>query len=79
MLILSRKQEQSIVIGENIKVQILGVSGNTVRIGIEAPSEVKIMREELIVQKPVTPKGLLDKQRNYQGRRMAVVPTATSA
>lgn len=47
MLVLSRKQNQSIVIGENIQLEILKVSGNTVRIGISAPREVKVLRGEL--------------------------------
>lgn len=47
MLVLSRKQNQSIVIGDNVKIQVLKISGNTVRIGVEAPSAVKILRGEL--------------------------------
>lgn len=47
MLVLSRKKTQSIVIGDNIKLEIIKVSGNTVRIGITAPSEVKVLRGEL--------------------------------
>lgn len=47
MLVLSRKQNQSIVIGEDIQIEILKVSGNTVRIGIKAPKEVKVLRGEL--------------------------------
>ena len=47
MLVLSRKQNQSIVIGDNIKLQVLKISGNTVRIGVQAPTDVKILRGEL--------------------------------
>jgi len=47
MLVLSRKQDQSIVIGDNVKIQVLKISGNTVRIGIQAPNDVKILRGEL--------------------------------
>ena len=47
MLVLSRKQNQSIVIGDNIKLQVLKISGNTVRIGVQAPDDVKILRGEL--------------------------------
>jgi len=47
MLVLSRKKSESIVIGDNIKLEIIKVSGNTVRIGISAPSEVKVLRGEL--------------------------------
>lgn len=47
MLVLSRKSDESIVIGGNVTVRILAVRGNTVRIGIEAPKEVSILRSEL--------------------------------
>ncbi len=48
MLVLSRKREESIVINENIVIKIIEVKGNKVRLGIEAPQDVKIMRSELI-------------------------------
>lgn len=47
MLVLSRKSGQQIVIGEDIVVSILGIPGNRVRIGIEAPESVRIVRGEL--------------------------------
>ena len=47
MLVLSRKQSEKIRIGSDIVVTILGVSENQVKIGIDAPSEVKILREEI--------------------------------
>ncbi len=47
MLVLSRKQNQQIVINGNIIITILRVRGNTVRIGIEAPGEIGIRRAEL--------------------------------
>ncbi|QEG20711.1 carbon storage regulator [Mariniblastus fucicola] len=47
MLVLSRKKNESIVIGENVRIEILKVSGNTVRIGIQAPRDVKVLRGEL--------------------------------
>jgi len=48
MLVLSRKAEESIVIADQIKVVILGVRGNTVRIGVDAPDEISIRRMELL-------------------------------
>lgn len=47
MLVLSRKQNQQIIVNGNIIITILRVRGNTVRIGIEAPDEVGIRRAEL--------------------------------
>lgn len=47
MLVLSRKQSESIVIGDRITVTILRLKGNTVRVGIEAPDDVPILRGEL--------------------------------
>jgi carbon storage regulator len=47
MLVLTRKLDESIVIGEHITVTILKVHGDRVRLGIEAPKEIPIKREEL--------------------------------
>jgi carbon storage regulator len=50
MLVLSRKEKERLMIGENIVVTIVGVFGGKVRLGIEAPAEVSIRREELACQ-----------------------------
>ena len=50
MLVLSRKLQQQIHLGDHITVTILQVSGNTVRIGIDAPREVKVLRGELLAK-----------------------------
>jgi carbon storage regulator CsrA len=47
MLVLTRKLQQQIKIGEQITVTILRVKGNTVRVGITAPREVRVIRGEL--------------------------------
>ncbi|MFN9363373.1 MAG: carbon storage regulator [Planctomycetota bacterium] len=52
MLVLSRKPNEEILIGDNIKVTVLKVKGNTVRIGIEAPPAVKVKRGELPDARP---------------------------
>ena len=52
MLVLSRKPLQSITIGSDIKITIVKVERNQVRIGIEAPRTVTILRDELIVSGP---------------------------
>lgn len=50
MLILTRKLGESITIGDNIKVTVLGIYGRQVRIGIEAPLKVVVHREEIYVK-----------------------------
>jgi len=52
MLVLSRKPLQSITIGSDIKITIVKVERNQVRIGIEAPRSVTILRDELITSGP---------------------------
>lgn len=47
MLVLSRKQDESIMIGDHIIVKIVSIHGDKVRIGIEAPKDVSIHREEV--------------------------------
>jgi carbon storage regulator len=47
MLILSRKVNEKIVIGENVVVSIIEVRGDQVKIGIEAPKTVKVFRQEV--------------------------------
>lgn len=47
MLILSRKAGESIKIGSEITVTILGINGNQVRIGIDAPKDIAVHREEI--------------------------------
>lgn len=50
MLILTRKLGESITIGDDIRVSVLGVRGRQVRIGIEAPSSIVVHREEIYVK-----------------------------
>lgn len=47
MLILTRKPGESIVIGDNVTITVLGVRGNQVRLGVEAPIEISVHREEI--------------------------------
>lgn len=49
MLVLTRKKDQKIRIGQDIKITILKIQGNQVSIGIEAPKNTQIVRDELIV------------------------------
>lgn len=47
MLVLTRKKDESIMIGDQIEVKILSVDGDTVKLGIIAPKEVKVHRSEV--------------------------------
>ena len=47
MLVLSRKENEEVVIGNNVSIRILGVFGNRVRLGISAPDSIRIRRGEL--------------------------------
>lgn len=52
MLVLTRKLDESIQIGDEITLKVLGVSGQQVRLGIEAPRKVQIDRAELRSELP---------------------------
>jgi len=47
MLILTRKDNESLCIGDEIVITVLGVKGNQVRIGINAPKDIDVHREEV--------------------------------
>ena len=50
MLCLTRKVSERIVIGNNITITVVRIDGNKVRIGIEAPDNMSIQREELLIE-----------------------------
>ncbi len=47
MLVLSRKTNESIIIGENIEIRIVEVAGKSVKLGIDAPRDVSVHRKEI--------------------------------
>jgi len=62
MLVLSRKPQEIVRIGDSVVVQVLSTEGNSVRIGITAPPDVKVLRKEL-----------LDRQKKAAARRILIV------
>ena len=60
MLVLTRKSNQSIMIGDDIEVSVLSIMGEKVRIGIQAPRDIPVFRKEVyleIQQEHATPAG----------------------
>jgi carbon storage regulator len=51
MLVLSRKKNEVIKIDDDVSITVVSIKGNTVRLGIEAPKEIRIIREEIEVEK----------------------------
>lgn len=47
MLVLTRRIGETLVIGDDVKVTVLGIKGNQVRLGIKAPKDVEVHREEI--------------------------------
>ena len=50
MLVLSRRPEQSLVLGDEITITVLGIDGDRVRLGIDAPRRITVLRQELYAQ-----------------------------
>lgn len=72
MLILTRKVGESIIIGDNIRVAVLEVRGRQIRLGIDAPPEVVVLREEIAQR--LAHENLRAASFNYQEVQQAVIP-----
>lgn len=70
MLVLSRKKDEKIIIGDNITIMIVDIQGDKVRLGIDAPREVSVHREEVyqaIQKKQTEPAELTDPMNTLVG------------
>ena len=56
MLVLSRKKDESIILGDNIVITVVDIRGDKVRLGIQAPTEISVHRQE-VYEKIQTEKG----------------------
>jgi carbon storage regulator len=52
MLVLSRKLGEAFCVGEGVRIKVVKIDNHTVRIGIEAPGQVPVQREEILRQRP---------------------------
>jgi len=66
MLIMVRKIGESILIGEDIKLKVLSIRGNSVRIGIDASTELPVWREELYKKLQEKAKNQIKKQKKVK-------------
>ena len=69
MLILTRKLNETLRIGDEISLTVLGIHGNQVRIGINAPKTVPVHREEIYMR-------IADEQRAVEDAASAILPEA---
>lgn len=80
MLVLTRKNQQQIHIGDNITITILQVKGQAVRVGIEAPRDVRVLRAELPVEEMLAADDSTTKLNlSAAPKAKASLPTATPA
>ena len=70
MLILTRRIGESLMIGDNVAVTVLGVKGNQVRIGIDAPREVAVHRQEIYER-------IQDRKTEQSGGQRSTSPAAS--
>jgi carbon storage regulator len=69
MLVLSRKLNQEIRIGEKIVVRVLAIKGNQIRLGIVAPDNVSVVREEIMTKIPPPPRQSIPETRRLKCAR----------
>ena len=69
MLILTRRVGESLMIGDEVTVTVLGVKGSQVRIGVKAPKNISVHREEIFrrIKRELAPENDLENTNNSQG------------
>jgi carbon storage regulator len=67
MLVLTRKSNQSIMIGDDIEVSVLSIMGEKVRIGIQAPRDVPVFRREVYLEIQQERRGVADGDGDARG------------
>ncbi len=72
MLVLTRKSNQSIMIGDDIEVSVLSIMGEKVRIGIQAPRDVPVFRREVYLEIQQERGGLSDRDAEARHSRTEV-------
>jgi len=50
MLVLTRKQDEGFLIGKDITITIISIDGDKVRVGIDAPKHIRVIRQEMMVE-----------------------------
>ncbi len=81
MLVLSRQRDESIIIGDNIVITIVDIRGDKVRLGIEAPTEIPVHRQEVYeaIQRENLRAAQLDPRDAQQIGKPRVTPRGRSA
>lgn len=74
MLVLTRKAEQSIMIGDDIEIVVSSIDGNAVRIGIKAPRDLKILRKETFEEVRLQNLRAVEDAARYTGSIDAMLP-----
>jgi carbon storage regulator len=60
MLVLSRRLNETVVIGDDVRVTLLGIDGDKIKLGIDAPRSIKVFREEILEATKTTNRQALD-------------------
>ena len=74
MLILTRKQGEAFLLGKEIEISILEVSGDKVKIAIDAPKDIKILRKELAEAEKINQEALQTNQVDFTGLKSILKP-----